>query len=115
MQISVVERAQQILIQEQEIARKERELEASVRRPAEAEKYRLEKLAEANRQRAVLEAEAHAEYIRLKGEAESFAIEARARAEAEKMAKKAAAFKEYSEAARVDMLMHSLPKVLSIY
>jgi flotillin len=49
MQISVVERAQQIHIQEQEIARKERELDATIRKPAEAEKYRLEKLAEANK------------------------------------------------------------------
>lgn len=49
MQVKVVERAQEIQVQEQEILRKEKELEATVRRPAEAEKYRLEKLAEANR------------------------------------------------------------------
>ena len=49
MEIRVVERAQQISVQEQEIVRRERELEAQVRKPAEAEKYRLEKLAEANR------------------------------------------------------------------
>lgn len=49
MQITVIERAQQIHIQEQEIARKEKELDAMVRKPAEAEKYRLEKIAEANR------------------------------------------------------------------
>lgn len=111
MQIQVVERAQQILIQEQEIVRKERELDAAVRRPAEAEKFRLERIAEANRQKQILEAEANAELIRLKGEAEAFAIQAKAKAEAEKMAKKAAAFKEYSEAARVDMLMQALPKM----
>lgn len=40
MQIQVVERIQQILVQEQEILRKEKELEATVRRPAEAEKYK---------------------------------------------------------------------------
>lgn len=49
MQVKVIERTQDIQVQEQEIMRKERELEATVRRPAEAEKYRLEKLAEANR------------------------------------------------------------------
>jgi flotillin len=42
MQIQVVERTQQILVQEQEIIRKEKELDATVRRPAEAEKYRYE-------------------------------------------------------------------------
>ena len=49
MQITVIERAQQIQIQDQEVIRRERELDATVRKPAEAEKYRLEKLAEANK------------------------------------------------------------------
>lgn len=49
MQVQVVERAQQIMLQEQEITRKEKELEAKVKKPAEAERYRLEKLAEAER------------------------------------------------------------------
>lgn len=40
MQIQVVERTQQILVQEQEIMRKEKELDSKVRRPAEAEKYK---------------------------------------------------------------------------
>lgn len=42
MQILVVERTQEISVQDQEIQRRERELEATVRRPAEAEKYRLD-------------------------------------------------------------------------
>lgn len=74
-------------------------------------RYRLEKLAEAHRQRVILEAEAEAEAIRMKGEAQSFAVEAKAKAEAEQMSKKAAAFKEYREAAMVDMLLNTLPKV----
>ena len=49
MQIRVIERGQQISVQDQEIVRRERELEAQIQKPAEAEKYRLEKLAEANR------------------------------------------------------------------
>ena len=48
MQIKVVERGQQIQVQEQEISRKEMELNAQVRQPAEAEKYRMETLADAN-------------------------------------------------------------------
>ncbi|KAH1010770.1 hypothetical protein HUJ05_005016 [Dendroctonus ponderosae] len=66
MQIMVVERSQQILVQEQEIARRERELEATVRRPAEAEKFRLEKIAEANRKKVLVEAEAEAEAAKLR-------------------------------------------------
>lgn len=49
MQVQVVERTQQITLQDQEIIRKEKELEAKVKKPAEAEKYKLEKIAEAQR------------------------------------------------------------------
>lgn len=111
MQIKVVERTQEIAVQQQEMARRERELEATVRRPAEAEKFRLEKLAQANHNRIILEAEAEAEAVRLKGEAEAFAVEAKAKAEAEQMAKKAEAWKEYREAAMIDMFLDVLPKV----
>ena len=47
----------------------------------------------------------------MKGDAEAFAIEAKANAEAEQMAKKADAWKEYQEAALVDMVLDTLPKV----
>lgn len=63
MQIKVVERTQEIAVQDQEMVRRERELEATVHRPAEAEKYRLEKIAEANRNKVMLEAEAEAESV----------------------------------------------------
>jgi len=111
MQVTVIERSQQIQVQEQEINRRERELDAQVRKPAEAEKYRLEKLAEANRMRIVMEAEAEAEAIRMKGEAEAYAIEAKAKAEAEQMAKKADAWKDYQDAAMIDMVLNTLPKI----
>ncbi|XP_029346993.1 flotillin-1 isoform X2 [Acyrthosiphon pisum] len=111
MQIDVVERTQQIAVQEQEIQRRERELEATVRRPAEAEKFRLEKLAQANRTRIILEAEAEAETLRLKGEAESFAIQAKAKADAEQAMKKAEAWKEYKKAAIINMVLEALPKL----
>jgi len=111
MQIKVVERTQQINVQEQEIIRRERELDATIRKPAEAEKYRLEKIAEAQRIRITLEAEASAEAVKMKGDAEAFAIEAKAKAEAEQMARKADAWKDYQEAAMVDMVLETLPKI----
>lgn len=40
MQVKVVERSQEIAVQEQEMTRRERELDSTVRRPADAEKYR---------------------------------------------------------------------------
>merc|ERR1712114_109614 len=61
--------------------------------------------------RTVLEAEADAEAKALKGEAEAYAIEVKAKAEAEQMAKKADAWKEYKEAALVDMMLKVLPQV----
>jgi regulator of protease activity HflC (stomatin/prohibitin superfamily) len=45
--------------------RVEKELEATVRQPANAEKYRMEQIAEAKRQKVILEAEAEAEAIRV--------------------------------------------------
>jgi flotillin len=72
---------------------------------------RLEKLAEANQKRCILEAEARAEAVRLKGEAEAFAIEAKAKAEAEQMAKKADAWKEYKDAALIEMILDTMPKI----
>jgi len=111
MQVKVVERAQNIAIQEQEIMRREKELDSKVKKPAEAEKYRLEKIADAEKQKVVLEAEAEAEAVALRGEAEAYAIEVKAKAEAEQMAKKADAWKEYKEAALVDMMLKVLPKI----
>lgn len=110
-QVLVVERKQAIQISEQEILRKERELDSHVRKPAEAEKFRLEKIAEANKQKKILEAQAEAEALILRGEADAFAVEAKAKAEAEQMAKKADAWSEYGEAAKIEMLMVVLPKV----
>merc|ERR1712150_430784 len=97
----------------QEIQRKERELDSKMRKPAEAEKYRLEKIAEAQRQKTVLEAEAEAEAIALRGDAKAFAVEAKAKAEAEQMAKKADAWNEYGKAAIVDMMLQKLPEIAS--
>ena len=105
LEVEVVERQKQIEIQEQEIARRERELDATVRRPAEAERDQLELIAEGNRRKARVEAEAEryklqtvaegqrsrviaeahaeAEAIKLRGEAEAEAIKAQGLAEAE--------------------------------
>ena len=117
MNIDIVDRMKQIEIQEEEIQRRKRELgmiqsqfemmiidlllDARIKAPADAEKYKSEVLASANKKRAILEAEAQAEAIALKGDAEAFSIESKAKAEAESMAQKADAFKDYGKAAKV--------------
>lgn len=95
MQIAVLERTQQIAVEELETERQERHLDATVRKPAEAERFRLERIAEANKLRIIAEADAEAECIRLRGLAEAEALEAVAKAEADQMAKKAEAWKSY--------------------
>lgn len=111
MGIRLIERQKQIQVMEQEIERNERHLEATVKEPAKAERYRMETLAAATKNKLILEAEARAEAIRAKGDAEAFAINAKAQADADAMAKKAAAWKEYKNAAVVDMVLRTLPKV----
>ena len=66
-QVKIVERTKQIEIQEHEIARKEKELEAHVKKVAEAEKYRCEQIANAERMEAITQAAADAEATVLKG------------------------------------------------
>ena len=107
----MVERQKQIQVQEQEVLRREQELEATIRRPAQAERHRLETVAEGEKARIVLEATAEADAIRLRGEAEADAIRARGLAEAEAMERKAEAWKEYGQAALIEQLFESLPKV----
>uniref|UniRef100_A0A8C2X817 Flotillin n=1 Tax=Cyclopterus lumpus TaxID=8103 RepID=A0A8C2X817_CYCLU len=116
MQVQVVERTQQIVLQEQEITRREKELEAKVKKPAEAERYRLVKLAEAQRISdgglpLVFSGKVRPKscLLQIKGEAEAFAVEVKGLAEAEQMAKKAEAFEQYKDGAMVDMLLEKLP------
>ena len=66
-------------VSEQEVARKECELEAKIKKPAEAEKHRCEVLAEATKNKTLCEASGAAEGIALKGDAEAVAIEIKAK------------------------------------
>ena len=113
LQIEVVERQKQIQVQQEEITRRERELDATVRRPAEAEQFRLETIAAGEKARVLAEAEAEAEATRLRGQAEADAIKARGLAEAEAMQQKADAWKDYGQAAMIQQLFESLPEVAS--
>jgi len=133
IQIDVIERQKQIEVQQQEVLRREQELDATVKKPAEAERdrletvaegdrrrtvvesdaerYRLETVAEGTRARIVAEAEAGAEAIRVMGQAEADAIRAKGLAEAEAMQRKADAWKEYGQAALIEQLFQTLPQV----
>merc|ERR1712150_343814 len=52
-----------------------------------------------------------AEQLRLQGEARAYAIQEKAKAEADQMRKKAAAWNKYKDAALVDMILETFPKI----
>ncbi|XP_031698243.1 flotillin-2-like [Anarrhichthys ocellatus] len=89
------------------------ELIATVKRPAEAEAYKMQQLAEGHKIRTVLIAQAQAEKIRRIGEAEASSIEAVGKAEAEKMRLKAEAYQLYGEAAKTALVLEALPMIAS--
>ncbi|XP_060863972.1 flotillin-2 [Metopolophium dirhodum] len=111
IQIEVVERKKQIEIEVQEVERRERELNSTVRLPAEAESYRVQAIAEGKRTQTVEVATAEGERIKKIGLAEASAIEAVGRAEAQGMMLKANVFKQYEEAAVMSLIMDALPKI----
>lgn len=130
----------EISVQEQEIIRKEKELDATIRRQADAKRYEMETLAEANRKRIETEAEgermrlatvaegdrarglAAADVVRAQGEAQAQAEKARGLADAQikeaqglaealAMEKKAEAWRHYNEAAVLQILAPLLPDI----
>jgi len=83
IQISVVEKMKQIELQQQEAMRKEKELEATVRKPAEAEQFRLQTLANAKKYSLETEASGQAAATTNLGQGEANANKSRGLAEAD--------------------------------
>jgi flotillin len=110
--IQQIEREQQIKVQDAEISRRERELVATVLKPVEMERQRIEVLANAEKMRLTVEAEGRAAAIRAQGEAEASIIFQKGEAEAKAMNVKAEAFQEYNQAAVVDKLLTGLPEIV---
>ena len=131
VQVSIVEKQKQIELQQQEIQRKQKELEATVQKPADAERYKVETLANAKKFQLETEAAgaasatkatgfasadvvkatglAEADANKARGLAEASVIEAQGKATAEAMRVKA--FKQYNEAAVIEMIVRILPEV----
>lgn len=128
----------EVVLQETEVAelvakRRDKELDSEIRRTADAERYAAEQSAEAQRYRVKAEAEAARDRRLLEAEADRANLEAVAsgrafeereigkaraeatlsvgEAEAEAMEKKAQAYKEYEEAATLELLVSRLPDV----
>jgi len=122
LQVELLRRQKETELAEQEAKRKEKELEATVNKQADADRYRQERLAEARKfeqlakaqadaEAVKLDGNAKAEAIRAQGQAEAEAIQAKGLAEAEAMMKKAEAFKQYNDAAVIQMMIERLPEI----
>ena len=133
VQVQIVEKQKQIELQQQEILRKQRELEAMVQKPADAERYKVETLANAKKFQLETEAAgaasatkatgfanadvakatgiAEAEANKARGLAEAAIIEAQGKATASAMQQKAESFKQYNEAAVIEMIVRVMPEV----
>jgi flotillin len=112
VKVQQIEREQQIKVQEAEISRREKELVATVLKPAEVERQRIETLASAEKMRLTAEAEGQAAATRARGDAEADIIFKKGDAEARAMNVKAEAFQEYNQAAVVDKLLTGLPDIV---
>ncbi len=122
----IARREKEAELAEKEIAIRERELDADIRKRADAERYQAEQQAEAElikRQREAdarkYEAERQAEARRAEAEALRYAMEQEAEgirakgiAEAEAIEKKAEAQKKMGEASVIDMYLSALPEVV---
>ena len=133
---NIVKQTKEAEVKEREVAVREQELNATVRKQAEADKYAAQQQAEAQliqrqrqadaelyeaqkdaeKQKAQAEAaryaaEQEAAGVQAKGEAEAAAISARLTAEADGLDKKAQAMQKYGQAAIVQMLVEALPEI----
>jgi flotillin len=107
--VKIIEKEQAIQIEQFEIARKEKELESNVLKPADARKYQIKAEAEAEEYRIEAEAKGKAEAMKAEGLAEAEQIKAKGQAEAETMVKKAQAWEMYNQAAILEMYLKVLP------
>jgi flotillin len=112
VKVHQIEKEHEILVQDAEIQRRERELIATVLKGAEIERRRIETLASAERQKLISEAEGRASAIRAQGEAEAEITYKKGEAEARAMNVKAEAYQEYNQAAVVDKLISSMPEIV---
>lgn len=122
----IARREKEAELAEKEIALKERQLDAEVRKQADAMKYKAEKEAEADLIRRQKDAEAatyealrkaeakraEAEALRFSMEQEAEGIRAKGLAEAEAIEKKAEAQRKMGEASVLEMYLNALPLVV---
>ncbi len=132
-----VRKQQEVLVQEQEAARKEKELQATVVKPAEADRQAAILRAEGEKQATIIKAEATQKELEFEGageaakiekvgraeaakvlavgEAEAEVIKKKLLAEAEGLQRKAEAWKNFNEAAILNMVVDKMPELANAF
>ena len=135
--IDQVRKQQEVLVQTQEAARREQELQATVVKPAEADRQAAILKAEGDRQATVIRAEAKQKELEFQGageaarierigraeaakvlavgEAEAEVIKKKLLAEAEGLQKKAEAWKNFNQAAVLNMVVDKMPELAQAF
>jgi flotillin len=135
--IDQVRKQQEVLVQEQEAARKEKELQATVVKPAEAERQAAILRAEGEKQSKIIRAEATQKELEFEGageaakiekvgraqaakvlavgEAEAEVIKLKLLAEADGLQKKAEAWKNFNDAAVINMVVEKMPELAQAF
>jgi flotillin len=135
--IDQVRKTQEVLVQEQEAARREKELQATVIKPAEAERQAAILRAEGEKQSTIIRAEATQKELEFEGageaakierigraeaakvlavgEAEAEVIKKKLLAEAEGLQSKAEAWKNFNEAAVINLVVDKMPELAQAF
>lgn len=137
VRVDRIRKQQEVLVQEQEAERRQMELLATVVKPAEAERRAVVIRAEGEREAAIIRAEAlkcqlewegageasriqavgraEADKLRAIGEAEAQVAKQKLLAEAEGLQKKAEAWKQFNDAAMMNMVVDKLPELAQAF
>jgi flotillin len=107
--VRLVEKEEGIKVEEQEIVRREMELEATVKKAADAKNYQIMKEADAESYRLALMEKGKTLAAKNHGLADAEIIKAKGEAEAEAMERKAQSYLKYNEAAVYHMFIEKLP------
>src|SRR5262245_18581131 len=135
--VEQVRKQQEVLVQTQEAARREQELQATVVKPAEAQRQAAILRAEGQKQATVIRAEATQKELEYEGageaakiervgkaeaakvlaigEAEAEVIKKKLLAEAEGLQRKAEAWKNFNEAAVINMVVEKMPELAQAF
>ena len=112
MKAKQVQKEKDIELAQKDAELQEQELNASVRKQADADLYKAQRAAEAQKATQIAAAEASAKQVELAAEANANATKAIGLAQAEAIAKQAEAARQLDESGRFKMTIEAMPKII---